>query len=355
MALEDVSSNVRTHSLAEAEALTASQEAFTAQVETINGQVEALSAQQEELTNEGVTENVYTAYTYDEVKEQLTQLETALSTRQETIVAEVERQTQNETLKVAFADAANPFAAHVEGEREGVDADTSVGSLEDQKAALEARSAATEEKQADFDVVEQANAALEEALVFNNEHTTVAMDALAHDWEALKNMISKAISENANQIEQRDSLGITDEEVADLKKTFDHFDKDKSGALDRLEFRACLMAAEVNLPTLENSSDPDPKFDAIMAECASTEDNCVQLPDFIAYMARQSKDKDTPEQLLESMRVLAGGKDTITEAALSAEFSPEDVADIISKMAPTDVEGEYDYKPFVESIFGASE
>lgn len=200
--------------------------------------------------------------------------------------------------------------------------------------------------------MEQANAALEEALIFSNEHTTVTMEALAHDWEAVQNMASKAVSETSNQIEQRDALGISDDEVADLKKTFEHFDKDKSGTLDRLEFRACLMAAEVNLPTLNNSDDPDHMFDAIMAECASSEEQTVVFPDFVAYMAKQNKDKDTPEALRESLRVLAGDKDTITKAQISTEFSPEDTQDLINQMTPTGNEDEYDYGSFVVNIFG---
>jgi len=352
---EDLSMSVRVRSLAEAEALPESQQAFAAKAAELVDDFNAVQELQNALDAEGITYNTYASYSVADLQGQIGEVDAQIAAREQAIATETERQQSAETLRKSFAEVAEPMAAFVDDQREGIVADSMAGSLEEQRTALEARVASFDAKQADFELVAEASAALEDALVFTNEHTDVTMETLANDWDAIKNQGRKALSENANAIEQRDALGITDEEVADLKKTYDHFDKDKTGSLDRLEFRACLMASDVQLPTLVNSDDPDPKFDAIVAECAQQDTQVVLLPDFIAYMGKQNKREDTPEQLLASLRVMAGDKDVITVAQLSAEFSPEDVEDLTSKMTPTDNEGEYDYASFVQTIFGSEE
>jgi hypothetical protein len=45
-----------------------------------------------------------------------------------------------------------------------------------------------------------------------------------------------------NQILMRDQSGISEEKMKEYKESFDFFDKNKSGQLDKLEFRACLLS-----------------------------------------------------------------------------------------------------------------
>merc|ERR1712183_1111155 len=105
------------------------------------------------------------------------------------------------------------------------------------------RHAGLQARKPEVDEVIALSGQLEAELVFTNEHTNVTVETLTTEYEQLDAMLGKAISEAANQIEQRDALGVSEDEIADLKKTYNHFDKDKSGTLDRLEFRACLMAS----------------------------------------------------------------------------------------------------------------
>ena len=51
------------------------------------------------------------------------------------------------------------------------------------------------------------------------------------------------------QIVIRDAKGITPEQLQEYRSSFNHFDKDSSGFLDRNEFRACLLSLGYNLST----------------------------------------------------------------------------------------------------------
>ena len=55
-----------------------------------------------------------------------------------------------------------------------------------------------------------------------------------------------------NQILVRDSKGINEEQVKEMKSAFDHFDKNDDGRLDHFEFRACLVSLGYNVDTEEH-------------------------------------------------------------------------------------------------------
>lgn len=115
--------------------------------------------------------------------------------------------------------------------------------------------------------------AIEAALVFHNPHTQYTMEALRASWAQLLSAMSRALNETDNQILIRDSKGLTEEQLSEYRKSFDHFDKvhvcvcvllccvwtehvvvgfnwntlcyppqDSSGQLDKNEYRACLLS-----------------------------------------------------------------------------------------------------------------
>ena len=119
--------------------------------------------------------------------------------------------------------------------------------------------------------------AVEAALIFDNPHTQYTMEALRASWSQLIAAIQRAINETENQILIRDSKGLTEEQLQEYRKSFDHFDRvsnkgekisgyrvgvvrviwnwctlfrkcfnfdlqDSSGQLDKNEFRSCLLS-----------------------------------------------------------------------------------------------------------------
>ena len=67
--------------------------------------------------------------------------------------------------------------------------------------------------------------AVEAALVFDNPHSEYTMEALRANWGQMMAAINRAMNETDNQILIRDSKGLTQEQVAEYRKSFNHFDK----------------------------------------------------------------------------------------------------------------------------------
>lgn len=65
------------------------------------------------------------------------------------------------------------------------------------------------------------------------------------------------------QIQARNQSGVSEDALKEFSMMFKHFDKDRSGRLDKTEFKSCLRALGYDLPMVEEGQ-PDPEFEAIL-------------------------------------------------------------------------------------------
>ena len=77
---------------------------------------------------------------------------------------------------------------------------------------------------------------VEAALIFDNPHTQYTMEALRASWSQLMAAIQRAINETENQILIRDSKGLTEEQLQEYRKSFDHFDRVSSLCVGVVEY-----------------------------------------------------------------------------------------------------------------------
>lgn len=61
--------------------------------------------------------------------------------------------------------------------------------------------------------------------------------------------ISRSINEMENQILIRDTMGLSEDQLREFRASFNHYDKDNSGQLDKNEFRSCLLSLGYDLGT----------------------------------------------------------------------------------------------------------
>lgn len=163
------------------------------------------------------------------------------------------------------------------------DAVASVGaqsreSLEQQLAKLKQYDANVQTYKPNIDELEHLNQEVQEAMIFENRHTSYTMEVgtriccrqatvvflppwtevvivcwrcfvqtLRVGWEQLLTSIARCINEVENQILTRDSKGITNEQLDEFRKSFNHFDKNRSRRLEPKEFRACLVSLGYNI------------------------------------------------------------------------------------------------------------
>jgi actinin alpha len=66
---------------------------------------------------------------------------------------------------------------------------------------------------------------VEAALIFDNPHSEYTMEALRASWGQMISAQSRALNETENQILIRDSKGLSEEQITEYRKSFNHFDK----------------------------------------------------------------------------------------------------------------------------------
>jgi len=182
--------------------------------------------------------------------------------------------------------------------------------------------------------------------VLENPYTELEFDNLKHECNALRNLIKKKeealTSESGSKTNE---AGLTPEQTEELKECFKHFDKDKDGLLERLEFGAALLALGSTISLEER----DGELDKIIKRVDKDHDGKVNFEEFVDHMKLSMSDKDTPEQIVEAFRTLAGDADFITEAQLR-QVLPGDKADWIVKNAPRKGNG-FDYVQLAKTLY----
>jgi len=170
----------------------------------------------------------------------------------------------------------------------------------------------------------------------------LALDSAFAELATVEDSYSKAARAHRFTFVTKSNVGISDEQMAEFKAAFAHFDSNNNGILNAVEFRAALMA--VNVPFRD-----DDAFNRVFNKCRGDNDG-VDLDQYIEFMTDLTADKDTAAQVKESFATLAGGNmSAITDAQL-AMFTPEDKAFIIEN-APQNEDGSYDFATFVDNNY----
>jgi actinin alpha len=312
----------------------------------------------QQMADLGSTENPYTTLTPEGVYEKWCSLLDAVPAHDQSLDDELNKQNQNEALRQTFATNANTAGAYIDAKNIALSEINlqSQGSLEEQLENLRTFQDEVNAFQPNIDACETANQATQAALVFDNSHTKYTIETLRSAWHQLNANISRSINEMENQILIRDSMGLTEDQLREFRSSFNHYDKDNSGRLDKNEFRSCLLSLGYAL-----GADPtsDPELDRLFAQVDPNETGFVTFESFLDFMTKETVDEDTSEQVMNSFKILAGDKPYITEAQLKAELPPQQAEYCIQRMNPYSgpgaPEGALDYMSFSSALFGQSE
>jgi Ca2+-binding EF-hand superfamily protein len=136
--------------------------------------------------------------------------------------------------------------------------------------------------------------------------------------------------------------GLTEEQLAEFKNSFDHFDANKNNVLNAVEFKAVCMVN--NVPFRDEDA-----FLKVFADASDSPDG-VTFEGYIAFMTDLAADKDTAEQVAASFEALAGGNSSHISEAQLASFAPED-ADYIRRNASKNSDGDYDFASLVNKSY----
>jgi Ca2+-binding EF-hand superfamily protein len=171
-------------------------------------------------------------------------------------------------------------------------------------------------------------------------------DALAAAWGGLlesESAHAAAVRNNRFRFIEKKESALPQEKLDEFNASFDHFDKNQSNTLDKIEFKAALSALGVPITSDEEL--------AKLFNQVSNGDEFISRDQFIAYNRSLEEDRDTPEQLKASFAMVADNADTISDNQLTCPpLTAEDTAFFQQNM-PSAGDGQYDYNAFVDASF----
>ncbi|THD25163.1 Alpha actinin sarcomeric [Fasciola hepatica] len=303
--------------------------------------------------------NPYTYVDYQTLESRWDAMCKLIGPRDQELRAELARQEQHEQLRRQFAQLANRAGPHLERLLDAVHSVLSTPNvvLEDQLRQLQKLEEDAENWRPNLAELERCFQSVQEARITYNPHTRYTMDTLRVGWEQLRTNLKRAQNEIENQILARDSRGVSEKQIDECRRCFNHFDRQRTRRLEPLDFRACLVSLGYNIPkTPQGEAD----FARIMRTVDPNRTGFVTFDSFMHFMTQQTTEADTAEKMVESFRTMAGDTPYITAEQLRRELPPEQAEYCISRMKAYKGSGEaygdaLDYTKFATALYGESE
>lgn len=160
---------------------------------------------------------------------------------------------------------------------------------------------------------------------------------------------AKAVRDNRFKYVERKETEVPAEKKEEIAEAFRHFDKNGSDTLDKIEFKAALMALSV---PVRDDEELQTIFDRVREG-----NEHISFDQYLRYNLSLIEDKDTPEQTNGAFQLLSDGAQGVTKDQLLVEpLTEEDVDFLLAKMgAQVNEDGTYDFATFVNGHFKAEE
>jgi len=298
--------------------------------------VEAVSA---ELTQLGVTENVYTDIDMEKVKASHEQLVASVKSRDEAFAAELQRQIENDQLCQQFAKLADPFAKSIVARKDTISSSTA--ELEAQLAHVQDEISKLGEGETQLKEMHEVAQKMEERQISYNKHTTLTAKDVDVLWQQFQQFLTKKKEMLEQEIENSKLRGITPEQFREIDSNFSRFDEDHNGLLVKKELTACLYSLG------EERSGSEIK--KLIETYGDPTKMAMTLENFKEMMIHILGDSDTKDEVLNGFVLINRGKDYLVREHMDAVV-PKDDTEFILKTAPKKADG-WDYAAWVEEVF----
>uniref|UniRef100_A0A667XT32 Actinin alpha 4 n=1 Tax=Myripristis murdjan TaxID=586833 RepID=A0A667XT32_9TELE len=367
-AMEDLQDMFIVHNIEEIQGLITAHEQFKSTLPEANKERKAIQDIQAEVQKiaqyNGIKlsgTNPYTTITPESIDSKWEQAQLLVPQRDQALQEELSKQQSNDHLRRKFATQANIVGPWIQTKMEEIGRISIEmnGTLEDQLTNLREYEQSIIDYKPNIDQLEGDHQLIQEALIFDNKYTAYTMEHLRVGWEQLLTTIARTINEIENQILTRDAKGISQEQLHEYRASFNHFDKDHSGALMAEEFKACLISLGYDVENDKQVGAGDAEFARIMGIVDPNNSGAVTFQAFIDFMSRETTDTDTADQVIASFKILAGDKNFITAEELRRELPPDQAEYCIARMAPytgpDGAPGALDYMSFSTALYGESD
>uniref|UniRef100_A0AAR2JQ37 Spectrin alpha chain, non-erythrocytic 1 n=1 Tax=Pygocentrus nattereri TaxID=42514 RepID=A0AAR2JQ37_PYGNA len=374
---EDLTDPVRCNSLEEIRALREAHDAFRSSLSSAEADFNQLAELDRQIKSYQVVSNPYTWFTMEALEETWRNLQKIIKERELELQKEQRRQEENDKLRQEFAQHANAFHQWLQETsiayrrvirvyQYEVDDDLSGRScMVEESGTLESQLEATKRKHQEIRAmrsqlkkIEDLGAAMEEALILDNKYTEHSTVGLAQQWDQLDQLGMRMQHNLEQQIQARNTTGVTEEALKEFSMMFKHFDKEKSGRLNHQEFKSCLRSLGYDLPMVEEG-EPDQEFESILDTVDPNRDGNVSLQEYMAFMiSRETENVKSSEEIESAFRALsAENKPYVTKEELYQNLTKEQADYCISHMKPyldskgRELPSAFDFVEFTRSLF----
>ncbi|XP_006861684.1 PREDICTED: spectrin alpha chain, erythrocytic 1 isoform X2 [Chrysochloris asiatica] len=355
---EDLSEPVHCVSLNEIRQLQKDHEVFLGSLAGAQADFNHLLELDQQIKALNVPSSPYTWLTVEVLERIWKHLPDIIKEREQELQKEEARQVKNFEMCQEFEQNASAFLQWILETR----AYFLDGSLLKETGTLESQLEANKRKQKEIQAmkrqltkIEDMGDNLEEALVLDIKYSTIG---LAQQWDQLYQLGMRMQHNLEQQIQAKDTIGVSEETLKEFSTTYKHFDENLTGRLNHKDFRSCLRGLNYYLPMVEEG-EPEPKFEKFLDAVDPGRKGYISLEDYTSFLIdKESENIKSSDEIENGFHALAEGKSYITKEDMKQALTPEQVAFCTSHMQQyVDPRGKshpagYDYVGFTNSYFG---
>ncbi|XP_064449588.1 spectrin alpha chain, erythrocytic 1 isoform X3 [Mirounga angustirostris] len=355
---EDLSEPVHCVSLNEIRQLQKDHEAFLASLAGAQSDFNDLRELDQQIKALNVPSSPYTWLTMEVLEKFWKHLSDVIKEREQEQQREEARQVKNFEMRQEFEQNASAFLQWILETR----AYFLDGSLLKETGTLESQLEANKRKQKEIQAmkrqltkIEDLGDSLEEALVLDIKYSTIG---LAQQWDQLHQLGMRMQHNLEQQIQAKDTIGVSEETLKEFSTTYKHFDENLTGRLSHKDFRSCLRGLNYYLPMVEED-EREPKFEKFLDVVDPGRKGYISLEDYTSFLIdKESENIKSSDEIENAFQALAEGKAYITKEDMKQALTPEQVQFCASHMQQyVDPRGRshlagYDYVGFTNSFFG---
>uniref|UniRef100_A0A8C6R8D3 Spectrin alpha chain, erythrocytic 1 n=1 Tax=Nannospalax galili TaxID=1026970 RepID=A0A8C6R8D3_NANGA len=349
---EDLSEPVHCVSLNEIRQLQKEHEAFLASLAVAQEDFNYLLELDQQIKALNMPSSPYTWLTVEVLERIWKHLPEVIKEREQELQKEEARQIKNFEMCQEFEQNASAFLQWVLETRSLL---KETGTLESQLEANKRKQKEIQAMKRQLTKIEDLGDNMEEALILDIKYSTIG---LAQQWDQLHQLGMRMQHNLEQQIQAKDTIGVSEETLKEFSTTYKHFDENLTGRLTHTEFRSCLRGLNYYLPMVEEG-EPEPKFEKFLNAVDPGRKGYVSLEDYTSFLIdKESENIKTSDDIESGFQALAEGKAYITKEDMKQALTPEQVSFCTIHMQQyTDPRGRsqpagYDYVGFTNSFFG---
>jgi len=285
----------------------------------------------------GVKANPYTDYKPEDLVAATQSVQEASKKRQSNYAAELSRVRENDKLARGFAAVANPLVDAVNKNRDSVN--ESKETLEEQEKRT-AELIGAKLGDAELKTIQDLQSQLDSRGVTYNKHSHYVAKDVEVRLEQYQSFLNSKLKQIKDNIQVNASRGITAEQLAEIERQFDTFDKNKNKVLDQKEFKACLYSLGEERPTAEVLK--------ILNEYG--DGKIIAYEGFKKFMIKLFGDTNTKEEISTGFKLLAHDNEHVTESQLAHVFQNLDDVAYLKQQAPAAGDA-LNYTAWTEAVF----